>query len=440
MSFPRYEKYKDGGVEWLGNLPSHWAVEPLKRNVRLVTDKADQQINPIALENIESWSGRLIETDTKFQGDGVAFEVGDVLFGKLRPYLAKVFVAGFCGEAVGDFHVLRPLNGLVSRFAGYQLVSREVISVIDGSTFGAKMPRAGWEFLGGLRLAVPTTAEQVAIVAFLDRETAKIDALVEEQRRLIELLKEKRQALISRVVTKGLDPNAPMKESGTEWLGEVPAHWEAGKLGRLVSTRKGVAFKAEHFSQEGVTVVKASDIKNLTIRQSDTYLPSDFLAKFPQAILKTGEIILSTVGSTPEVKNSAVGQLGKVPDELSGSLLNQNTVVFSPSKSLINNFLFFVLQTTGYRDHLDSHAHGTANQASLNVSAMLDFPVPLPNPTEQNSIVAFLCAELEKMDTLATEAQFAIELLQERRGTLISAAVTGKIDVRGFVPAEAEAA
>jgi type I restriction enzyme S subunit len=262
---------------------------------------------------------------------------------------------------------------------------------------------------------------------------AKIDALVDEQTRLIELLKEKRQAVISHTVTKGLDPNAPMKRSGVEWIGEMPARWGLGKLGRLVSTRKGIAFKAEDFSEQGVTVVRASDIKNLTIKRSETYLPPHYLAQYPQAILKADEIILSTVGSTPDVKNSAVGQLGQVPVELSGSLLNQNTVVFSLStETFVSGFLFLVLQTTGYRDHLDLNAHGTANQASLNVLDMLNFTVPLPSLMEQNLIVAFLGEKLAKMDALAEDAQRAIYLLQERRGALVAAAVTGKIDVRGF--------
>jgi type I restriction enzyme, S subunit len=294
--------------------------------------------------------------------------------------------------------------------------------------------------IGSIRVAIPPSDELLQILTFLDRETAKIDELVAEQRRLMELLKEKRQAVISHAVTKGLNPNAPMKSSGVEWLGDIPAHWLVRKLSRLVSTRKGIAFKAEHFTENGAFVVKASDIKNLTIRQPETFLPDYFLELYPQAILKTGEIILSTVGSAPEVRNSAVGQLGLVPNELSGSLLNQNTVVFVPSDDALTSvFLFFALQTVVYRDHLDLHAHGTANQASLNISAMLDFAVPLPSRFEQESIVTFLRIEIAKIDTLTAEAQRAIDLLQERRTALISAAVTGQIDVRSKIATDLQA-
>lgn len=238
MSFARYPDYKDSGVEWLGEVPQHWDVMRLKHNLRLVTEKTDRRENPVALENIEGWTGRFIPTETEFEGDGIAFNAGDILFGKLRPYLAKAYRAESSGEAVGDFHVMRPTTKIDSRFAQYQILNREFIAIVNGSTFGSKMPRASWEFVGGMRITTPPLTEQTTIAAFLDRETAKLDALVTEQEKLINLLKEKRQAVISNAVTKGLDPNVPMKDSGIEWLGEVPRHWEIWQSRRLFSQRK----------------------------------------------------------------------------------------------------------------------------------------------------------------------------------------------------------
>jgi len=206
MSFPRYPKYKDSGVEWLGDVPEHWGVKRFKYNLRLLTEKTDRRENPVALENIESWTGRFIPTETECEGEGVAFDADDILFGKLRPYLAKAYRAESPGEAVGDFHVMRPVPGMDSRFAQYQILNRKFIAIVDGSTFGSKMPRASWVFVGGMRVTTPPSEEQTAIAAFLDCETARIDALVAEQQRLIELLKEKRQAVISHAVTKGLNP------------------------------------------------------------------------------------------------------------------------------------------------------------------------------------------------------------------------------------------
>jgi restriction endonuclease S subunit len=250
MSFPRYPAYKDSGVPWLGEVPEHWEVKPLKYNLRLLTEKTDRRENPVALENIEGWTGQFLPTETEFEGEGVAFNKGDILFGKLRPYLAKAYLATSQGEAVGDFHVLRPFESVIGRFAQYQILNREFIAIVDGSTFGSKMPRASWDFVGGMKVTAPPLFEQTRIAAFLDRETTKIDALVAEQQRLIDLLKEKRQAVISHAVTKGLNPTAPMKPSGIEWLGDVPAHWRVGKCGFYILVLSGFAFPSADFTED----------------------------------------------------------------------------------------------------------------------------------------------------------------------------------------------
>ncbi|MGZ5885033.1 MAG: hypothetical protein ACXWJE_11760, partial [Burkholderiaceae bacterium] len=160
MSFPRYQEYKASGVEWLGLVPGHWDVKRLKHNLRLLREKTDRRENPVGLENIEGWSGQFIQTETEFEGEGIAFSRGDILFGKLRPYLAKAFLAQRAGEAVGDFHVMRPTKSIVGKFAQYQILSHEFINIVDGSTFGAKMPRVSWDFLGNMVLPTPPKSEQ----------------------------------------------------------------------------------------------------------------------------------------------------------------------------------------------------------------------------------------------------------------------------------------
>ncbi|HMU34916.1 MAG TPA: restriction endonuclease subunit S, partial [Pyrinomonadaceae bacterium] len=182
---------KPSGIQWLGNIPEHWEVASMKRRGKLLTEKTERRLNPLGLENIQGWTGRLVQTDTVFEGDGVEFQSGDILFGKLRPYLAKVYVAESDGEAVGDFHVIRPTENLSSRFAQYTMLSREFIDIVDGSTFGSKMPRASWDFVGGMKVGLPGLREQTQIVNYLDAETAKLDALTAEAERAIELLQER---------------------------------------------------------------------------------------------------------------------------------------------------------------------------------------------------------------------------------------------------------
>ncbi len=196
---------KDSGVAWLGEVPAHWEVKRFKHCLSLTTEKTNRRDRPVALENVEGWSGRFIETASDFEGDGVAFVSGDILFGKLRPYLAKAYLAESAGEAVGDFHVLRPGKSITGRFAQYQILNRDFIAIADSYTFGAKMPRVGWEFMGNMGFLAPPLNEQTAIATFLDRETAKIDALIEKSRRSIELMREHRTALISAAVTGKID-------------------------------------------------------------------------------------------------------------------------------------------------------------------------------------------------------------------------------------------
>lgn len=214
-------------------------------------------------------------------------------------------------------------------------------------------------------------------------------------------------------------------DTGVSWLKYVPKSWKLTPLKFVLSTRKGVAFKSNDFTDKGIRVVKASDIKELTVKKSDVFLPESFMEQYPKAILKEGDIVISTVGSTPNVTNSAVGQIGLIPKELDNTLLNQNTVIFAPDKSkFFYSYLFYILQMTGYRDHLDLHAHGTANQASLNISDMLKFQVPQPPLCEQFRIANFLDHETARIDILIEKQQQLIKLLKEKRQAVISHAVT----------------
>jgi type I restriction enzyme, S subunit len=210
-----------------------------------------------------------------------------------------------------------------------------------------------------------------------------------------------------------------------EGLGVVP-------LKHLINTRKGVAFKSNDFCKEGVSVVKASDIKALKIQDASFFLPEGFQKIYPKAILRKGDIILSTVGSNPGVINSAVGQIGMVSDNISGALLNQNTVIFNSNSRFLNqNYIFFILQTKGYREHLDLHAHGTANQSSLNIADMLNINIPVPPKDEQMAIIKWISKQLTMQSLLKQKVERQIKLLYEKRNSLISSSVTGKIDVRG---------
>ena len=234
-----YARYKYAGAEWLGLVPEHWKIIRFKYCADLINDKIDGNGSALpftGLENIDSWTGKSLgdNEDTFNDGQANLYKNGDVLFGKLRPYLAKVLCADKEGTCSGELLVLRPRT-IIQKYLFNYLLTSNFISTVNSSTYGVKMPRANWEFIGNLPLLVPRGDEQEAIVAFLDRETARIDTLIEKKQRQIELLQEKRTALISHAVTRGIDPNAKMKDSGIEWLGEIPEHWEIKRLKFLVS-------------------------------------------------------------------------------------------------------------------------------------------------------------------------------------------------------------
>ena len=198
-------KMKDSGVAWLGDIPEHWELKKIKWCTKLKNEKTSDRSNTIALENIESWTGRFIDTESEFEGDGVKFNEGDVLFGKLRPYLAKVFRATMSGDAIGDFFVLEPNQNLLSQFAERLFISSEFIDAINSSTYGTKMPRVNWEYFSSMSIPLPPKHEQIQISNYLVTAIEEMDELIATSINAVDLLEERRSALISAAVTGQID-------------------------------------------------------------------------------------------------------------------------------------------------------------------------------------------------------------------------------------------
>lgn len=416
MSFRRYPGYKASGVEWLGQVPTHWDVLPLKRIFSTVGDKPSARLFPVALENIEGQTGRLIEGEGEFEGDGVAFVEGDILYGKLRPYLAKTWLADRSGEAVGDFHVLRSTREVEPAFFRDVLLAPSVVSVLNGSTYGAKMPRVSWDFMGALAVALPPVDEQRDIVAFIKRETRKLDALVSEQEALLKLLEEKRAATISHVVTKGLDPNTPMKDSGVEWLGQVPAHWnvvQARRVFRLI----------DDVTQDGTgELLTVSHLTGVSRRSEKLVYMFEAEDKEGYRQVSTGDLVINTMWAW-------MGAMGIAPDD---GIVSPAYTVYRPKYgTILPDYVGELVRIKNLITEMTRYSKGIwSSRLRLYSSEFFQLRLPVPPLHEQRLIADFMAERTARSEALASEARKNIALLRQRRAALISAAVTGRIDVR----------
>jgi type I restriction enzyme S subunit len=387
------------------------------RNERIAV--SSNHADYLGLENIGSWTGRIIEAESKSDeatdGDtGLAnvFKEGDVLFGKLRPYLAKACHAPRDGTCSTELLVMRPTEALHPRFLLYSLLTPDFVGSVDASTFGAKMPRANWDFIGSLEIRLPPIDTQSIIAAYLDRETARIDGLVAEKQRMLALLEEKRAALISRVVTRGLDPNALLKPSGQEWLGEIPAHWRVERAKNLFMVRDE---RSEDGSEELLTV---SHITGVTSRsEKDVYMfEADDKAGYKRCM--SDDLAINTLWAW-------MGAMGVSP--LAG-IVSPDYHVYTSKGELLTNYVDLLCRSRPFVAEVSRWSKGVwPSRLRLYPENFLEIRLPVPPHEEQFEIVRAVETDQRKARALRDNLQLSITLAKERRAALITAAVTGQI-------------
>ncbi len=430
MSFPRYPKYRASGVEWLGEVPAHWLVLPMKHLVSLRSGGTPSKENAAYWDGDVPWASskdlkraELHDTEDHItqlaveEGAADLVPVGSLLVvvrGMILAHsfpVARVMVPMAINQ---DLKAVRPKSELTEAFLAWLLQGSivETFRRMEEAAHGTKVLRL--ESWTAMQLPVPPPREQAAVAGFLDRETAKIDALVAEQQRLIDLLKEKRQAVISHAVTKGLDPNATMKPSGIEWLGDVPAHWESTRLRALFKQAK----RQDQESKPVLSVYRDLGVVLKDSRDDNNNKTPEDLSLYQ--LVQPGDLVVNKMKAWQ-------GSLGISSVE---GITSPDYAVFVPQHSEEGSFLHQLLRSAALVSQYLRISNGIRlDQWRLETDHFLNVRVFLPPRDEQRAIAEYLRRQHREIGDLADEAERAVTLLQERRTALISAAVTGQIDV-----------
>lgn len=423
---------KDSGIEWIGEIPQKWETRKLKYLVSLRLEKTNEtsaSLPYIGLEHVSSFSGELSNNEeiTDFTGDTLNFMAGDILFGKLRPYLAKVYQAKKNGRCSSEFWIMNPVN-IDGRFLRYYVLSHGFIADINHSTFGVKMPRAEWEYAKSHMIPVPAQDEQKQIASFLDKKCSDIDSLIASKEKTNAILIERRQSIIYEAVTKGLEPDVPMKDSGIEWIGQIPEKWAIFRLKYLLPHGKD-AIKAGPFGSSLTSSdMQGSDVKVFNQRsvldndfdEGDEYVSIEKSKELKGFMANEGDILITTRGTIGKTAIVPVGKQGIIHPCLIKMVIDES--VFSkPLLCRIFN------ETNMLTEQLRLASNATTIDV-IYTQNLLNLLIPVPPIAEQKQIEQYLevrCAEIDKMISLNDSS---IQKLKEYRQSLIYEAVTGKIE------------
>lgn len=435
MSTRTYPKYKDSGVEWLGTVPEHWEVKAIKWATSVQRGASPRPIEDpryfddegefawVRISDVTASDVYLMETTQRLS------ELGANLSVKMQPGSLFLSIAGSVGKAciasiqccIHDGFVYFPTLKDDTKFLFYIFAAGEAYKGLG--KLGTQL-NLNTDTIGSIKIGFPPLAEQRAIAAFLDRETARLDTLMAKQERLIELSLEKRRALISHTVTRGLNANAPLKDSGVEWLGQVPQHWEIWKMAHAFSDiGSGTTPPSDEpiWYEGDIPWVTTGELRENVINETTKCVSKEALSTFGSLKLHPAKsIVIAMYGAT-------IGRLGILGVD---AVTNQACCVIANSKVVLQPFLYYWL--FGFRDEIISLSVG-GGQPNINQEIISHLRISTPPLSEQRAIVEYLDAETAKIDTLISKARRAIELMREHRTSLIAAAVTGKIDVRHLV-------
>lgn len=436
MSLVCYPKYMESGAEWLGMVPVHWDVKRIGYYFTERREKvSDKDYPPLSVT--KNGIVPRLETAAKSDDGDNRKKVckDDFVINSRSDRKGSAGVSQLDGSVSLICTVLRAQERLYTPFIHHLLRSEPFQEEFyrNGKGIVADLWSTNYSEMRNILISVPPFPEQSTIAAFLDHETAKIDALIAEQQLLIELLKEKRQTIISKTVTNGLNSDVAMKDSGIEWLGKVPAHWVVIALKRIADVQTGVAKGKDNSTRNTITVpyLRVANVQDgyLDLETVATIaIPEDDLDRYA---LKPGDVLMNEGGDFDKLGR------GHVWDGQIDPCITQNHVFAVRPRKVSSAWLNAVTGSDFAQFYFMTRSKQSTNLASISSTNLMELPVILPPEEEQEQILSFISCQTARFDTLTTEAQKAIELLQERRAALITATVTGKVDVRSFAKMEA---
>ena len=437
-----YPAHKDSGVEWIGSVPAHWEVKPICRVASCNDDSLPENVPPdqllryVDIASVNHTDGITDVAEIRF-ADAPSrarrqAKAGDVVISTVRTYLKAVAAVtdthANCTYSTG-FAVLRPRPSEVEpAFLKWLTLNDLVIQAIEAHSEGLSYPAINATELVKLKAVVPPRTEQSAITAALDRETARIDALIAKKTRFIELLKEKRQALITHAVTKGLDPNVKMKDSGVEWIGEAPEHWRISPI-KSLATEPSTLFvdgdwiESHNLSPAGIRYITTGNVGEGGYKeQGNGFITEATFHELRCTEVLPGDILISRL-------NPPIGRACIVPELGLRIVTSVDNVIFRPSAEFDPQFIVFRCSASDYFHELSLLGSGATMQR-VSRTDLGNVRIAWPPLNEQIEIRRYLQEETAQIDSLLDLSRRSVDLLKERRSAFITAAVTGQIDLR----------
>ena len=440
MEFKQYPSYKNSGVEWLGDVPDEWDIYPFWHlfNRKEITNKTQEQLLSVYLDRgviLHSEGGGMVHKPADNLEKYQLVEVNDFVMNNQQAWRGSVGVSPYKG-IVSPAYLIFSFNKKICapKFFKYFLRDKGVVDqfMIASMSVGTIQRQVKWHLLKTIQLSIPSLIEQNTIANFLDTETARIDNLITKQEKLIELLEEQRKSIISHAVTKGLNPNAPMKDSGVEWLGDVPEHWTVLKNRHIFNFSKGLSITKENLQESGIPCVSYGEVHskfgfefNPEINDMK-FVSEEYLKTSKNCLLNSGDFIFADTSEDFEGSGNF-------------SYLNSNSQVFAGYHTVIARlkskqkprFFAYIFDSNAHRKQIQTQVKGI-KVFSITQGILKDIYSWLPPVHEQDLIVEYLDNECKKISLLKAKQIELIEKLKAYRSSIISHAVTGKIDVREF--------